>query len=71
MMMVDKVEFLATFPPILSAIKTTGNNDGMRIQLDIPETEIGEAIHLLLMRQKVLKVTVEIVDQPEKKKKRY
>jgi hypothetical protein len=55
----------------MSAIKATGNEDGMRIQLDIPESEMGEAVHLLLMRQKVLKVTVEIVEQPDKKKKRY
>jgi hypothetical protein len=44
----------------MSAIKATGNNDGMRIQLDIPESEMGEAVHLLLMRQKVLKVTIEV-----------
>jgi hypothetical protein len=67
----DKVEFIATFPPIMSAIKVTGNDDGMRIQLDIPESELGNAARLLLMRKEVLKVTIEVEDQPEKKKKRY
>lgn len=69
--MTDKVEFLATFPPIMSAIKVTGNDDGMRIQLDIPESEVGNAARLLLMRKEVLQVTIEVVAQPDKKKKRY
>jgi hypothetical protein len=31
----------------------------MRIQLDIPESEMGEAAKLLLWRQMVLRITVE------------
>jgi hypothetical protein len=58
--MSDKVTFLAAFPPIQSAIKITGAGDGMRIQLDIPESEMGNAIELLAWRQRVLKVTVEL-----------
>ena len=54
----DKIEFLAAFPPIQSAIKI--GQDGMRIQLDIPESELGAAVRLLTMRGKVLKVTFEI-----------
>lgn len=52
------VSFLASFPPIQSAIKIGG--DGMRIQLDIPETEVPNAVDLLAMRGKVLRVTVEV-----------
>lgn len=55
----NRIQFIATFPPIQSAIKITGNGDGMRIQLDIPETEMGTAARLLLMRKKALKITVE------------
>ena len=51
--------FLAAFPSIQSAIKIHGNNDGMRIQFDIPESEMGEATKLLLWREQVLRVTVE------------
>ncbi len=58
------IQFLATFPSIMSAIKITGDGNGMRIQFDIPETEMGAAARLLLMREKVLKVTVEI--EPKK-----
>ena len=55
----NSATFLASFPPIQTAIKITGNGDGMRIQLDIPETEMGEAVKLLAWRQTVLRVTVE------------
>ena len=52
--------FLAAFPSIQSAIKITGAGDGMRIQLDVPESQMGNAIELLAWRQRVLKVTVEV-----------
>ena len=51
--------FLAAFPAIQSAIKIDGAGNGMRVQLDIPESEMGEATKLLLWREQVLKVTVE------------
>jgi hypothetical protein len=59
--MSDTVSFLASFPPIQSAIKITGNGDGMRIQLDIPESEMAEAAKLILYRQCIVRVTI----QPE------
>jgi hypothetical protein len=55
--------FLAAFPPIQSAIKI--GCDGMRIQFDVPETEMGNALELLTMRQRVLRVTVTTEDEPE------
>lgn len=58
-----KIEFLATFPDVLAAIKVTGGGNGMRIQLDIPEDEMGNAAYLILMRQCVLKVTMEVKEE--------
>ena len=55
--------FLATFPSIGSAIKVHGDGNGMRIQLDIPESEMGQAVQILTMRQCVLKVTIEVGDR--------
>ena len=52
------ISFLAAFPAIQSAIKIYGDRQGMRIQLDIPESEMGEALLLLQWREKVLRVTV-------------
>lgn len=54
----EQVIFLAAFPPIQTAIKVDGSG-GMRIQLDIPESEMAEAVKLMLYRQVVLKVTIE------------
>jgi hypothetical protein len=53
--------FRASLPPILSAVRFSGDG-GMRVQFDIPETDLGEATKLLLWKGTVLRVTVE----PEK-----
>lgn len=60
--MADKITFLASFPAIQSAIKIDGSG-GMRIALDIPESEMAEAIKLTLFRQVVIRVTVEPDEQ--------
>lgn len=59
------VSFVAFMPAIQTAIQVHGNRDGMRVQLDIPESELGTAARLLLWRGKGLKVTVEPVKQVE------
>lgn len=65
----DTAVFIGSIPPIMSGIKTGG--DGMRVQFDIPETEMGQAAKLLLMRGKALKITVETLtdldDETEEK----
>jgi hypothetical protein len=50
--------FMATIPPIMSGIKTGG--DGMRVQFDIDESNIGEAVKLIGMRGELLEVTVRV-----------
>lgn len=45
----------------MSGIKTGA--DGMRVQFDIPEIEMGEAAKLLMMRGKRLKMTIEVVEE--------
>jgi hypothetical protein len=57
------ITFLASFPAIQSAIKIDGSGNGMRIQLDIPEVEMNEAVALLGLREVVLRVTIEPVIQ--------
>ena len=56
--MTDPASFLASFPSIQTAIKIHGDGNGVRIQLDIPESEMGEAMKLVLWRQMVLRVTI-------------
>ena len=55
----DKATFLAAFPATQSAMRIHGSGDGMRIELDIPASEMAEAVKLQLWTQCVLKVTVE------------
>ena len=55
--MSEQATFRASFPPVLSAIRMAGDG-GMRIMLDIPESDVPEALKLLMWKQQVLKVTV-------------
>jgi len=54
--------FTATFPGTQSAISMHGNG-GMRIQLDIPDSELGQAALLLMWRDRGLKVTIEPMEE--------
>ena len=63
-----KAQFKASFPPIQSAIKRSGDGGGMRIQLDIPENQLLEAAKLMLMTNCVLNVTIEPDDTPNSTK---
>lgn len=47
----------------MSGLKMGG--DGCRVQLDIPESDMGEAVKLVAMRGKRLLVTVEIDNATE------
>ena len=60
----DVAKFRASIPPIMSGIKTGG--DGMRVQFDIPEVDIGEGAKLIAMRGKRLTVTVEVDGNSER-----
>lgn len=62
----NRASFLASFPPIQSAIKITGDENGMRVQLDIPENQMAEAVKLLAWRQTVLRVTIEPEAKPSR-----
>jgi hypothetical protein len=58
----NSVSFLASFPPIQSAIKLDGR-DGARIQLDIPENEMGNFIKIMMWKGEVFRVTIERIKQ--------
>jgi hypothetical protein len=51
------ITFLAHFPAIQSAIRV--GDDGMRIQLQITESEMANALWLIQLRDKRLKVSIE------------
>jgi hypothetical protein len=58
--MKDPVTFLCTIAPLQSGIQITGDGNGLRLKIDVPESEMGNAIRILEMRNEVLRVTVEL-----------
>jgi len=60
--MPELIEFIATLPPIQSAMSVSGNGDGMRIKLDIPESEVPKAIKLMLLANSTFKVQITEMD---------
>ena len=58
--------FLASLPPIMTAIKVSGDG-GASIQLDVPDTHIADVLRLLLWRDTVLEVTVKPINLQSKK----
>lgn len=57
-----RITFLASLPPIQSALSVSGNESGGRLKLDIPESELAEAIKVMLWRGKCFRVTLELDD---------
>lgn len=55
----DKFSFIASLPPIQSAISVSGQGDGARIKLDIPQSELAAIINLQLLSGQSFKVTIE------------
>lgn len=54
-----KVEFVASLPPIQSAINIDGQGDGARIKLDIPASEMEQVIKLQKLTGKPFRVMIE------------
>ena len=51
------IEFLANLPSIQSSIRI--GQDGARIQIDVPESELSKILPLLMWRDRALKITIE------------
>ena len=56
-MNIKTIEFLASLPAIQSAIRI--GQDGARVQLEIPESELSKILPLMMWRDRVLKITIE------------
>lgn len=63
----DGITFRASFPASQNAIQRHGGaGDGMRITLDIPESEMGQAAYLIAMVQHRLIISVKVDDDRSK-----
>ncbi|MFH1605530.1 MAG: hypothetical protein ABIH03_16670 [Pseudomonadota bacterium] len=65
---IKRFEFLASLAPILTAIKRSGSGDGLRVQFDVAEINMADAILLMACPGKRLKLTVEILDDDQAEK---
>ena len=54
----DPVVFIASIPPIETAIKIHGQ-EGARLVLDVADSELGNFFPVTLLRGKVLRVSIE------------
>ncbi len=57
----EKIEFVASLPDILSAINIAGQDGNSRIKLDIPASDIGAVVKLTGLKGQSFKVTIEEV----------
>lgn len=65
----ERAVFEAVFPSTQSAIRVHGDA-GMRIELDIDESNVPRALDVMLWRNRRLKITVEPVsDGPDRPRK--
>ena len=66
-----KLSFVASLPPIQSAMSVSGNNDGMRIKIDVSNDEVPNAVRLMLFANKLFRVTIEPLEDDKKQAIRY
>ncbi len=60
----NSVQFIASIPPIETAIKIHGQ-EGARLILDVSDKELGRFFPVTLMRGKILKVTIDVAKKGE------
>ncbi len=57
-----KIEFVASLPPIQSAILLDGMGDGGRVKLDVSREYAKELLELQRMAGKPIKITAEVIE---------
>lgn len=61
----EKITFIASLPPIQSAINLDGLGDGARIKLDVPRSDVEAILKLQGLAGMSFKVTIESDDKWE------
>ncbi|MDD5511697.1 MAG: hypothetical protein PHI12_12940 [Dehalococcoidales bacterium] len=56
-----QISFIASLPDIQSAINI-GGDGSTRVKLDIPESELAEAVKLVLLKGRSFRVTISVVE---------
>jgi len=55
----EKIEFTASLPDILSAINIAGQDGNSRIKLDIPASDVEAVVKLIELKGQVFRVSIE------------
>ena len=55
-----KIEFIASLPDVSTAIAISGDGS-TRVKLDIPESELAEAVKLVMLKGQAFKVKIETI----------
>ena len=61
----EKIQFTASLPDILSAINIAGVDGNSRIKLDIPASDVAAVVKLTGMRGQVMKITIEEISESD------
>ena len=64
-----RIQFIASLPPITSAISVSGIGEGARIKLDLPASEMLAIVKLQLLCGQAFKVTIESLEGENGKSK--
>lgn len=67
---INKIVFIASLPPIMSAISIDGLGDGARIKLDVSRKYLKEIILLQLLTGQSFKLTIEPINEDHYKYER-
>ena len=59
-----EIEFIASLPDIQSAI-SIGGDGATRVKLDIPESELSQAVKLVMLKGQAFKVKIETIKQDD------
>jgi len=58
----DSVSFFAIIAPSTSALKVSGNGNGGTLLLAFDDTQLPQVLKTSLLREQLLKVTIEVED---------
>ena len=58
------MEFIASLADVQSAI-SIGGDGSTRVKLDIPESELANAVKLVMLKGKAFRVKIETIEQEE------
>ncbi len=59
-----EIQFIASLPDILTAITISGDG-ATRVKFDIPESEIANAVKLVLLKGQAFTVKIETIEQDD------